>query len=92
MTDRVAILSKIGHDLRHWLGHLDLHADGLVTRPSDNDLASLSAEGMPGPAAAKLYAKVRAGGEAALAKRALRYGAGSAGLAELDRYWRTGHL
>ncbi|MET4666295.1 hypothetical protein [Sphingomonas sp. PvP056] len=72
MTDRVAILDKIEHDLRSRLRHLDLSADDLVTRPSDDDLASLAGEGMLGAAAAKLYAKVRAGeGGAALANRAL---------------------
>ena len=72
MTDRVAIFGRIEHDLRHRLRHLDLRADDLVARPSDEDLASLSGEGMLGAAAAKLYAKVRAGeGDAALAKRAL---------------------
>ena len=72
MTDRVAILGRIEHDLRHRLRHLDLRADDLVARPSDEDFASLSGEGMLGVAAAKLYAKVRAGeGDAALAKRAL---------------------
>ena len=72
MTDRVAILGRIEHDLRHRLRHLDLRAGDLVARPSDDDLASLAGEGMLGAAAAKLYAKVRAGeGDAALAKRAL---------------------
>lgn len=69
MTDRVAILGRIEHDLRHRLRHLDLRADDFVARPSDDDLASLAREGMLGAAAAKLYAKVRAGeGNAALAK------------------------
>jgi len=72
MTDRVAILGRVKNDLRHRLRHLDLRADDLVARPSDDDLASLAGEGMLGAAAAKLYAKVRAGEEdAALAKRAL---------------------
>jgi hypothetical protein len=72
LTDRVTILGRIEHDLRHRLRHLDLRADDLVARPSDDDLASLAGEGMLGAAAAKLYAKVRAGeGDAALAKRAL---------------------
>jgi hypothetical protein len=72
MTDRVAILGGIEHDLRHRLRHLDLRADDLVARPSDDDLAALLGEGMLGATAAKLYAKVRAGeGDAALAKRVL---------------------
>ncbi len=72
MTDRVAILGSIEHDLRHRLRDLDLRANDLVARPSDDDLASLAGEGMLGAAAAKLYAKVKAGeGDAALAKRAL---------------------
>jgi hypothetical protein len=69
MTDRVAILGRLEHDLRHRLRHLDLRADDLVARPSNDDLASLAREGMLGAAAAKLYTKVRAGeGDAALAE------------------------
>ncbi|KQN24694.1 hypothetical protein ASE88_16820 [Sphingomonas sp. Leaf38] len=60
-TDRVAILGRIEHNLRRRLRHLDLRADELVARPSDDDLASLAGEGMPGAEAAKLYANVRAG-------------------------------
>jgi hypothetical protein len=37
MTDRVAILGRIEHDLRHRFRHLVLHADDLVARPSDDD-------------------------------------------------------
>lgn len=61
MTDRVAILGRIEHDLRCRLCHPDLRADDLVARPSDDDLASLAEEGMLGTAAAKAYANVRAG-------------------------------
>ena len=61
MTDRVPILGRIEHDLRHRLRHLDLRADDVVARPSDDDPASLAGEGMLGAAAAKLYAKVRTG-------------------------------
>lgn len=75
MADRAAILGRIEHDLRHRLRHLDLRADNLVARPSDDDLASLAGEGMLGATAAKLHAKVRAGegrgGDAALAKQAV---------------------
>jgi hypothetical protein len=69
MTDRVAILGRIEHDPWHRLRHLDLRADDLVAKPSDDDLASLAREGMLGAAAAKLHTKVRAGeGATALAK------------------------
>lgn len=61
MTDRVAILDRIKHDLRRRLCHPDLRADDLAARPSEDDLASLAGEGMLGAAAAKLYANVRAG-------------------------------
>jgi len=55
-TDRVAIPGMIEHDLRH----LDLCADDLVARPSDDDVASVAGEGMLRAAAAKLYTKMRA--------------------------------
>ncbi len=53
-TDRVAILGRIEHDLRHRLRRLDLPAGDLVTRPSNDDLASLAGGEMLGAAAAKL--------------------------------------
>jgi hypothetical protein len=72
MTYRVAILGRVKNDLRHRLRHLNLRADDLVARPSEDDLASSAEEGMLCAAVAKLYAKVRAGeGDMALAKRAL---------------------
>ena len=66
------MLGHVEDDLGHRLRFLDLRAEGLVGRPSDDDLATLAAEGMLGAAAAKLTARVDGGGpDASLAKRAL---------------------
>lgn len=72
LSDRIAILSRLEDDIRHRLRYLDIRADDLVGRPSDEDLASLAVEGMLGSAADKLNARIAAGGiEALIAKRAL---------------------
>jgi DNA repair exonuclease SbcCD nuclease subunit len=72
LTDRVAMLRRLAEDLGHRLRHLDVRADDLVGRPSDEDLATLAGEGMLGTAAAKLNALARnSGPDAVVAKRAL---------------------
>lgn len=72
LGERIAMLARLENDLRHRLRHLGVRADDLVGRPSEEDLATLAVEGMLGTAAAKLNAKIEAGGlEGAIAKRAL---------------------
>ena len=72
LSDRVGMLGHLEDDFGHRLRFLDLRADSLVGRPSDEDLASLAVEGMLGAAAAKLSARIEASGpDATLAKRAL---------------------
>ncbi|MEE3503808.1 metallophosphoesterase [Acidiphilium acidophilum] len=72
LSDRIAMLRHLEDDLAHRLRYLDVRADNLVGRPSDDDLATLAVEGMLGAAAAKLAAGIDAEGQdATLAKRAL---------------------
>ncbi len=72
LSDRVAILTQIENDLVHRLRFLDLRADDLVGRPTENDLASLDVEGTLGIAAHTLNALSQSGGpEARIARRAL---------------------
>lgn len=72
LGDRIAMIGRLEHDIRHRLRHLAVRADDLVGRPSGEDLAALAVEGMLGTAAAKLNAKIDAGGvEGVVAKRAL---------------------
>lgn len=72
LSDRIAMLGRLENDVGHRLRLLDIRADDLVGRPSEEDLASLAVEGMLGAAAAKLTARIENGGpEALVAKRAL---------------------
>lgn len=72
LGERIAVLERLENDLRHRLRHLAVRADDLVGRPREEDLATLAVEGMLGTAAAKLNAKIDAGGlDSAVAKRAL---------------------
>lgn len=72
LSDRIAILSHLASDLAHRLRFLEVRADDLVGRPTEEDLASLAVEGMLGVAAAKLNDKIALGGnEGITAKRAL---------------------
>ncbi len=72
LTDRVAMLGRLENDVSHRVRYLDVRASDLVGRPSEDDLAQLAVEGMLGVAAAKLSARIEAGGpEALIAKRAL---------------------
>lgn len=72
LSDRAAILGTLENDVAHRLRYLDIRAGDLVGRPSDDDLAALSVEGMLGLAAEKLSARIDAqGSDTAVAKRAL---------------------
>lgn len=72
LSERIAILGRLENDIRHRLRLLNVRADDLVGRPSEDDLASLAVEGMLGAAAAKLGERIEAGGpEGLIAKRAL---------------------
>ncbi|WP_159981544.1 MULTISPECIES: DNA repair exonuclease [unclassified Novosphingobium] len=72
LTDRVAMLRRIEDDLMHQLRHLDVRDADVVARPSEEDLAALSTEGMLGRAGAMLRERVEAGGaDAPRARRAL---------------------
>lgn len=72
LSDRIAILANLEADLAQRLRFLDVRADDLVGRPTEEDLISLAIEGMLGRAAVKLNDKIAAGGvEAIIAKRAL---------------------
>ncbi|TCI00717.1 DNA repair exonuclease [Roseococcus sp. SYP-B2431] len=72
LIDRVAILTDLEHDLSHRLRLLDVRADDLVGRPSENDLASLAVEGILGAAAARLNERMERGGsDSLIARRAL---------------------
>ena len=72
LSDRIAILGRLENDVRHRLRLLDIRADDLVGRPSEDELASLAIEGTLGAAAAKLNDRIEAGGpEGLIAKRAL---------------------
>ncbi|MCI1119686.1 DNA repair exonuclease [Stenotrophomonas geniculata] len=72
LGDRIDMLGRLENDLSHQLRYLDVRADDLVGRPSEEDIANLAVEGMLGAAAAMLNTRIESGGEdAAVAKRAL---------------------
>lgn len=72
LSDRIAMLSHLEHDVGHQLRYLDVRSDDLVGRPTEEDLETLAVEGILGTAAAKLNAQIEAGGaNGILAKRAL---------------------
>jgi hypothetical protein len=72
LTDRVAMLALIEDDLSHRLRFLDVRDGDVVARPTEDDLAALSTEGMIGRAAAMLRTKIEEGGaDAHHARRAL---------------------
>jgi len=72
LTDRVAMLARIEDDLDHRLRHLDVRDADVVARPTEEDLAALSSEGMIGRAGALLREKIAADGpDAPRARRAL---------------------
>ncbi|KMS56236.1 metallophosphoesterase [Novosphingobium barchaimii LL02] len=72
LTDRVAMLRRIEDDLMHQLRHLDVRDADVVARPSEDDLAALSTEGMLGRAGAMLRERIEANGpDAQRARRAL---------------------
>lgn len=72
LTDRVAMLARIEDDLAHRLRHLDVRDTDVVAKPTEDDLAALSTEGMIGRAGTLLRARIDAGAPDALrARRAL---------------------
>lgn len=72
LTDRVAILNRTEDDMAHRLRHLDVRDADVVAKPTEEDLAALSTEGMIGRAGALLRAKIDADGpDAPRARRAL---------------------
>lgn len=72
LGERITMLRRLEDDLAHRLRYLELRSDDLVGRPSEDDLASLSAEGLLGAAAGKLQARAEEGGVSGTnAKRAL---------------------
>jgi len=72
LGDRVGMMGRLENDISHQLRYVDVRADDLVGRPSEEDIANLAVEGMLGAAAAMLTAKIEGGGEdAPVAKRAL---------------------
>lgn len=72
LTDRVAMLAQIEDDLAHRLRYLDVRDADLVAKPTDDDLAALSSEGMIGRVGALLRAKIAEdGSDASRARRAL---------------------
>lgn len=72
LADRIAMLGRLENDIGHRVRYLDVRPSDLVGRPNEDDLAALAVEGMLGVAAAKLSARIEAGGpEALVAKRAL---------------------
>ena len=72
LGDRIGMLGRLENDIGHRLRYLDLRADDLVGRPSEEDITNLAVEGMLGAAAAMLNTRIEGGGEdAAVAKRAL---------------------
>jgi len=62
LGDRIAVLSRLEHDVAHQLRYLDVRADDLAARPSEDDIAALAVEGMLGVAARKLNAMIEDGG------------------------------
>lgn len=72
LGDRIGMLGRLENDIGHQLRYLDVRADHLVGRPSEEDIANLAVEGMLGAAARMLTTRIEGGGEnAAVAKRAL---------------------
>jgi DNA repair exonuclease SbcCD nuclease subunit len=62
LSDRVAITSQIEGRLAHDLRHLDLDLDGLLARPTPEDIAEIDIQGALAGAASSLQARVDVGG------------------------------
>lgn len=72
LTDRVAMLSALEDDLAHRFRYFSYSATDLVAKPSDDDLAAFSAEGILGAAASTLNTRAQEEGpESLIARRAL---------------------
>lgn len=66
LLDRVAISSLLEDGLAHELRHLDLDTDGLITRPTQQDVDRIDVQGALAGAAASLQAKAETGGADAM--------------------------
>jgi hypothetical protein len=62
LSDRVAMTALLDDRLAHELRFLDLDADRLTARPTDEDVARIDVQGALGGAVAALRAKSEAGG------------------------------
>lgn len=62
LSDRVAIASAISDRLAHELQHLDLDADGLIARPTTEDVARIDVQGALSAATESLRSRAEAGG------------------------------
>lgn len=72
LSERVAITSSIGDHLAHELRHLDIDTDGLVARPTPEDVARIDVQGALSAATESLRSRAEAGGpESHVAKAAL---------------------
>ncbi|MBY8823368.1 metallophosphoesterase family protein [Sphingomonas colocasiae] len=72
LADRVAILAMLDDRLAHELRHLDLDADGLGVRPTDDDIALIDVQGALARATETLRLRVETGGaDAGIAASAL---------------------
>lgn len=71
LSDRVAIVSSIEDHLAHELRHLDLDADGLMAKPTPDDVAQIDVQGALAGASNTLQALADAGGANSQAAAAL---------------------
>jgi hypothetical protein len=72
LAARIGMLGRLTHEIAHMLRCLQVRADDLSGRPTEDDLESLKAEGSVGAAAEKLSRMIEEGGaESHVAKRAL---------------------
>lgn len=62
LSDRVAIATAAQDRLAHEVRHLDLDADGLIARPTPEDIARIDVQGALAGATASLQAWIDAGG------------------------------
>lgn len=62
LADRVGIVSTIEDRLAHELRHLDLETDGLLARPTPEDVAQIDVQGALAGASATLQALAESGG------------------------------
>lgn len=72
LSDRVAVVSELENRVAHELRHIDIDADGLMARPTPEDVARIDVQGALAGAAATLQANAEGGGpDAVVAAAAL---------------------